>query len=427
MYHNNQWLALTKERSEAWLYRIKDQDPFSQNNWYIKFINFYTYNKTDREYILPASLSKPIDMNLPINVDMWDINLYPKQSQVISKLEFDIMMWDKTWMIVSDTWTWKSYMILWLINLLKQKTVVVVPNIAIAEWLLKKFQWHCDVDIIVAKDIDKKDPDVAIVVVQSFNKIYNKLNKRYSVLLLDECHKLPKTRIAQLNNWYWKFICWLTATPQRKEFWIDWFKIMYKNIYNTWLKSLPIKIFHYTYKYDYSIKEIMEAQKWYAPDSPEIQRRLYINNRDRLVHLWWVIKSLREKWFKRFIIFTDRVDHATKIKEYLWEGYLMTWAIKNKEYFDKEEYIIIWLTQCVWEWFDLPELEVWILFMSTRWINTVEQTAWRIKRKDGKKEFWYYVDFDDRMKMWWSKQKVLWWYDRKKIYKDNWREILDIN
>ncbi len=418
--------AYTTNRTEALRYRVVDADQFNQQQWYTKYVDFFEYHKP--YYVLPPHLGKQksVTNNKEIKF-LAGYSLLWYQAQAIDYMEVIYSLWEKSGMIVSGTATWKSYILLGLMNLFKRKTCIVVPTKNIAKGLNDKFKGICNSEIVVASEIDKKDPDVMIISWLSFNKCYDKINERYDVLLLDETHRMSKSRVWQLNRWKWLFVCWVTATPLRKEYGMNWFEILFKNIYDTKKQSLPVKVFKYPYHYNYSLEEIRKAWEWLAPESPEIYRRLYIANQDRLVHIWGIIKRLREKWFKKIMIFTDRVSHTKIIQEYLGEGYLMTGATKSWEFEWKDEYIIIWMMQCAGEWFDVPDLEVGILYMSTSWENTLDQSAGRMRRKYKWKDHAIYIDFVDTMQFAGGKKKVLWRYKRNTIYKKKWREVLSFN
>ena len=73
--------------------------------------------------------------------------------------------------------------------------------------MYEKFINIVDAERITAKQIDDKDPDVMIITAQSFNKVYEKINDRYDILLIDEVHYMPKKRVDQINRWKGMFVC----------------------------------------------------------------------------------------------------------------------------------------------------------------------------------------------------------------------------
>ena len=264
---------------------------------------------------------------------------------------------------------------------------------------------------------------------KTFSRLYEQLNdSRYQLLLIDEWHNLPQLRKDQINLWKWQFVCTVTATPQRKQYNIDWFRMLLGNIYDTWLQSLPVKVITYEYKYDYPIDVVMKASEGLAPESPELQRRLVCQNVDRISHLSLVISEFINKWFKRFIVFTDRVQHTELIQQHLkckYPTYILSGSTDKQEILANlpEAYVLIGITRCCWEWFDLPELECGIIFVSSSRVNTIDQTAWRMRRTNWDKTFAYYVDFIDNLKIAGSKPKKLGFYKRKTIYQEKGRSV----
>jgi superfamily II DNA or RNA helicase len=263
----------------------------------------------------------------------------------------------------------------------------------------------------------------------SFNNIFEHVNVMYDTIICDEGHHLSSKRKDQLNMRRWDFICMLTATPERKEYWQEWFKIYLGNIHDTEKQALPVKVITYEYDHDYTVDEVIKAQDGLSPESPELYRRLYCYNPDRVDHLKQILLHLKiVLWFKKIIVFTDRTAHIDLIQSIIPGTIRLTWT-ENKTKFleeiaNKDEYLIVAMSQCAGEWFDLPELECWILFMSTSWNNTIDQTAGRIRRFSWDKETAYYIDFIDNLRIMWWKKKKLWRYERSRIYKKKGRDVV---
>jgi len=435
--YDNYWRATTLYKDEASRYRIEDRqiDYAAIKNWYqsyTKYSNFYHYDKPSRTYYLPISLHKRNHW-LWTDIDMvWDFKLYDYQWDAVKFVSNVFDSWKKSAMVVSWTWTGKTYTMLWITYQFKRKTLIVVPTKLIAKWVNETFKVFCDSKVVVSWDIKKKNfifPDVMITTASSFNNMYDTTNWMYQVLILDEIQYMPEKRVWQINMWKWQFVCWLTATPERKAFWIDWYKIMFWNIYDTEKQSLPVKVLTYDYQYNYSISEFMKAQEWLPPDSPEVYRRLYWQNIDRVEHLEIIISELKNKWFNKFVIFTDRIDNVELIVSNIkiLPTVKLTWKTDKEEFRwiikSMQEYIIVAIDKCAWVWFDLPELECWILFMSTSWNNTLDQSAGRMRRKYWDKEYAFYVDFIDTIQISSWKKKKLWRYERNRIYKNKKRSV----
>jgi superfamily II DNA or RNA helicase len=108
----------------------------------------------------------------------------------------------------------------------------------------------------------------------------------------------------------------------------------------------------YKYEHTYPIDDYITAAQDYAPDSPEILRRLLINNDNRLETLQSLLQDI-QKQFKRIIIFVDRVDYAEKIHKAIEHSYIMTGAYDNNAtknlLLKLDSYVLVAMTQCVRE------------------------------------------------------------------------------
>ena len=217
------------------------------------------------------------------------------------------------------------------------------------------------------------------------------------MLICDEWHKVPPKRREQICKWKWSLIYWLSATPIRKEFWREWIEKLFGKIHLTWLTSLPVKVYIHRFRYNYNQEEMEEASEWLAPDSNEIYRRLVTNNKLRYQELLKVLKKLDSMWYTKYIIFSDRVSHIEQtiwILDSVWYNTIWYYWKTDKDIADglikrHQNYIIVGHPSSCGEWFDVPELEVSILFTSTGWEWAVRQIAWRSKRYSWEKKNLY--------------------------------------
>lgn len=390
----------------------------------------YFYKKITEQsldiFYLPPSYWKYTEPKTKINFTFSSTSLHEYQINAVKRMYWKVKTWSRSSFIVSWTWTGKSYMILWAISLFKARTLIVVPNKSISKWLYEKIKPYWDIEIITGKWVIETKADVVVIHYQTFNKYYDQLNGLYDILIIDEWHKSPAERVSQYCLWKWSFILWLSATPQRKEFDTIWFKLIFGALYDTKVTALPVEVAYYKYEHEYSETELVIASEWYSPDSNEIMRNLVINNEDRYKHLLHILNVLEENWYTKIIIFSDRVKHIEKTLSYInlsWFKWVpIYWWVKYD--IDKirelEKYAIVCNIESVGEGFDLPELEVWILFVSSSWENRLTQTAWRVNRAYGNKKFWLYIDFVDYVKLFnWTKAKPLWRYARKRFWETN--------
>ncbi len=423
---------------EVNVYVIKDERKrrWIQANW--AWRNIYTYDKSNRiSYLPPVAFPWAIEKWIipkdwrnseykQIKSKFDDTCLYGYQKESIDKMQEYLNLWWKWFFIRSGTATWKSFIICGIIDRLKSKTLVVAPKLIINSQLKDDLNNYFDNVMITGKDIKKNLPelltaDVLVITHIALNLYFDELNNAwFDTLLLDEWHYCPTTRTDQFNKWKWRNIVWLSANRQRKDVAKEHFSKLYWGYYNTNQEATPVKAIVYRYKYNYSIEEYIKAQEWYAPDSPEINRRLLINNSDRAAKLVDIIKVVSKR-FNKIIIFVDRTDLLDILTWLFPDAYTMRWWkdnvwIKN-ELLWKKKYLLISMEQVVREGMNIPWLELWVLFFSSSEINTVQQLAWRVRRIVDWKEYWYLLDFVDTISLEWSKTKVLWYYNRKKIYK----------
>lgn len=390
------------------------------------WVKFYVYDKDTNTYHLPPSAWKKIlQDDVMINYSMQTSDLMDYQIDIIKKIRDDNM---RSWFIVSWTGTGKSYMLSGLIALNKKKTLIVVPNISIARWLLKKLsKWSSSIFLAQwAKILWAEKYDIVICHHTTFNTHYEYLNGKYCQLIIDEWHHLPTKRIIQINKRKWTFVYWLSATPIRKEFGVEWIEKIFWKIYDTWVQALAVKVFIHKFRYNYDETELEQASNGLAPDSNEIFRRLVTWNKKRYEELIKILDQLKLIWYTKYIIFSDRVKHIETIMRYLKEnGYNPVWYYwaSNKDESEKEikaldEYVIVWHPTSCGEWFDVPSIEVSILFTSTGREAIIEQMAWRARRYDSNKKEWILVDFVDQLSIMGGKTKSLSFSKRIKVYKE---------
>jgi len=388
-------------------------------------VKLYHYDRPSNTYRLPPNAWE-IRVNrerIPFSLESsW---LYDYQKEILSKIRYTKK---RAGFIVSWTATWKSYMLAWLIWLYAQKTLIVVPNISIARWLLEKLsKWSSSVYLAQWAKIQWAEQfDIVICHHTTFNTHYDYLNWLYGTLILDEGHHLPVKRIQQLTQWKWWTIFWLTATPKRKEFGKEWIEKIFGPIYYTWVEALPVQVYINKFRYDYSVEELEKASDWLSPDSNEIFRRLIMNNDKRYDELINILHKLDSQWYTKYIIFSDRREHIQKIlaklDENWYNGIDYYWGsdknISEAKIKTSEKFVIVWHPTSCGEWFDVPSIEVSMLYVSTGREPVISQIAWRARRYDWEKKSWILVDFVDQISIMGGKTKSLSFSKRMKVYKE---------
>jgi len=399
----------------------------------------YTYDKKEKLYYLPP-------VSFPWAIEKWYIDknwrnqtynkiksrfdssvMYWYQKESVSKMSEYLDAWGKAFFIRSWTATWKSFMIYGIIDSLRSKTLIVAPKKIINSQLFDDLEKYFDNVKTTGKAIGKNldgllKADILIITHQALNLYYDKINDAwFDTMLLDEWHYVPESRTEQFNKWKGRNIIWLSANRQRKDVSEENFPKLYWWFYDTWEEAVDMRVVTYKYKYEYSIDDFINAGKWYAVDSPEINRKLVINNKDRLEALLEILDNVKSK-YNKIIIFTDRTSQIDILSEQLPWAFVMKWGLDNVATKNKllwlDNYVLLAMEQVVREWMNIPWLEFWILFFSSSEINTIQQLAGRVRRFAPGKEFWYLLDFIDILSIeWYWKKKIMWYYNRKKIYK----------
>lgn len=345
--------------------------------------------------------------------------------------------WDHLYMIDSFIVNHNTKMVLWIIQTAGLPTILVVPNTAVRNVNVREISQFTSCIPWVGGETPTEKANVYVMTSKTFNLVYEKVNGSFDILLIDESHRLPPTRVSQINQWKWCFVCWLTATPYRKEFSEEWFKMLFGEYFDTQKTALSMKIGVYRYERDYEMSEAISAAEGYAPESNEILRNLVINDEKRMDALMDVMNKLWKLWYRRYIVFSDRVDHIEKIYDriaksipytYHYYGSTSTEAKKKvEEEFHKQPYwVIVGHPESCGEWFNVPSLEVAIMFTSTSWEGRIEQIAGRVRRYSGEKNHWLLVDFADFYRIAGSKKKAMGFYNRSKIYQERWRETFNL-
>lgn len=425
------WRNTTTDKWVAMRYRVVDNNDtskFTKHKFdYVKYINMF-YKWTDC-YYLPPSVWIFKQITRPIYMKPWvSFQLRDHQQDVINFVREQIQQWRRSCFIESATWSGKTYMLLWICNLIWWRAIIGVPTKAIWNQIVETISqyYHC------WWYKEWCDFDVAVVCHKTLNIKYDDIANTFDVLLLDELHNLPKKRIQQIVLRKWSFVFWCTATPIRKEFGIEWFKMLLWWYFNTWVKTLPVHVFGIHSRINISISEYNEQLGDLPQESPEILRRIIINNTSRNEMIVRLIKRLRSIWLTKVIFFSDRTQHLEILSSLIGDESILFYGksdiVKAKErVLTLEKYVILGNIKTCWEWFDLPELQCWILWVSTSWVKSIIQMAWRMVRPSWNKTCAYFIDIFDTLTVWQSRPKPLGHYQRRKIYREMGRSINDIS
>lgn len=431
MHIDQRWRAWTTNKESRMKYRIQSKE----NVDFIKNPNVKAYYKKFWKWISMFTLHKNIAL-LPPSVwnffpckntitQLKEFSLREHQSNALDFVQQQIADNKRSCFVESVTWSGKTYLLLWVCSLW-WNSIIVVPN----RWI-----WHQLVDTIsnyyTCWWYWTWSYDVTIICYASFNKVYEDINWSFDFLLLDELHNIPQARRDQIIKWKWSFIFWCTATPIRKEFDIDWFKLLLWNVFNTWVKTIPVNVFLAKNEIKVSLSDYIKLTTWLAPESPEALRRVVVNNDDRNQKIFALIKRLWKLWMKKLIFFSDRTQHLENLSSIIWDDAILFYGKSDiddvkQRIKSKDCYVILWNIKCCWEWFDVPELQCWILWVSTTWVKSIVQMAWRMVRIFPWKTEAFFVDIMDTLQVDTSKKKYLWTSQRKKMYQELWWNIRDL-
>lgn len=434
------WCNYTTAREEAYKYRLVDKSPnrWAKVSWtmYTKYVKLFYYDKKTKTYWLPpvtwGDRKAMIGFWQEIHVDPI-MKLWEWQQKTIDYCYNSFSQGVSSILIDSTVWTWKTIMMLWIIEKFKCRTLITVPSDAIGIGIQEKLQQYCDAKYLnwakIRHAFDKNNlPDILITHRQSWVNCRELINWYYDLMINDEQHHLSDWMKMMCNTWKGRGVIWLTWTPFRREMEKSDFLKYFQKIYNTWLESLPVKVLTHKYFHNYSINDYIKACEGLEPESPEALRRLVNANEERLQEIKKVVWKLYHiYWFKRLILFVDRREYQEKIKANIFpNAYVINWDTNKEQIInelkDKDEYLIIWMIWACGEGFDIPAIQVWILFYSTSREWSLEQAIGRSRRFSWDKKYGYRVDFQETAKIE-NTYKNFWVNERMKRYRERWFDI----
>ena len=436
-------------------FRIKDlreiaqfiKDP-AQRQYFAthpKMIELYEKVKMDDwtvRYYLPRwaywDPEKPRDLSL---LTAWPLcilddiagELYDYQFKAVESMINSIQS-TSWWLIVSDTWTWKTRMIRALAKCMERPIVFVTPNITIQTNAVNSFAER-GMELIPINGLQEDiDPEKSYAChYKTLDMNYDKLNDWRRILICDEAHICPCDTLLRAiclwrNDNERTCVFWVTATPYRQEFKQDGFKLIFGTMFETWAKALPMHVIRLKRNRSYTVDYMMQCKWDLSSESYEIYRNMLNNDEDRtqeIIDMALKCYHKNESW--KILIFCDRVEYAEKlyekIKSEIWQDAILHIGKTSKQDLQKsleksKQYIIVWTVGCCGEWLDLPALTTWILTFNTSNQKVIAQIAWRMRRNFEGKEYWFLIDFADIIQVWWGKKYYGWISWRAKIYEE---------
>ncbi len=439
--HSSNWIAYTTDKNFAEKFKVEDNKPihFIKNKRYQEYLRIHwSYKKfyrciNKKYYVLPPSKwFNIVKKKWELKISDW---LHARQKEWVEHVVNTYNEWKKSSFLISWTWTGKWHILPSIINSFDGLNILVLaPNNVVWERLMDDL-WDLFFQYVRWKKILEFEWWLVLTLYKTFNMYFDHINSKFDIVIIDEWHHVWWQ--LETNLYLWKsFILWMSATPYRNEYNEDWFKMFFWDMYDTEKQALPVKVYEYKFKYEYAAEDVIAAQEWLPTTSPEIYRRLIIWNKSRYEDLVLIIENVSNKWFRNFIVFSDRLDHISKLEEILknefsnkhvvvikWESDVLKIMEELK---DRHDIIIIWSTSVVKEGMNIPQLEVWILFTSSSFKWWIDQMVGRVRRFYWDKEFGYFIDFQDYISIAWSKYKSPWVYSRRKAYKSFWWSIWNL-
>lgn len=384
--------------ARSYKYYMYDKD----NN--VVFFPKWAYQHMEKKYYY----SKHWDIWKKIDVK-FNGKLFDWQQKIVDDATIE-----NSWLIQAPTGSWKSYIIQWLIDKIKTKTIVLSPSVEIARWLYDKFtgdgglKW-CTVWMMWWGS--KTTGDVIIMVSDTFSLRWKELSWEYPMLIIDEAHEefTSNKRIEQLCLYQCDYLYWLTATPEREE--------------------VPTEAFDLVFgKRHIAVKEVMKPQiAVYKYDNPKIypldwqdKIRTIFADKERTEKQADIVKSAMLCNRNMWLVLVSQKDVAEELTEAInrqWvyaESYTWDTNVKiRKEVLKRiheKKGVMVATYQTVWTWFDYPQLDTCFYYCPVKFQWRVKQAVWRILRECETKSFPLLVEWIDR-------ELQYQWFQRMKLYK----------
>lgn len=297
----------------------------------------------------------------------------------------------KCWLIKLSTWIWKSHVIIDIIELYNVPTLILVHNIKTMTDMhnnFKKFTNYKKIWLWWWQH--KKEKEITIMTKKSFCLHYDKLENNYWLILVDEApvwfsSMFYYTMNKYNNNRKWVWFYGLSATPEKidlnEQDLAKYFgRIIQVNEEDEEKIQPKFKMFDYRYHWIYLY------------ENPAEMRTALTENKERIKIQ---IEKAREliQWRNCILILTDRVSEAEYFYNNVWwNKYIITWKTKDvddiakiKEAEEKikqgKKIILIWTSQKIWIWVDIPFIDCIMLISAIKFHSTVIQSVWRWLRK----------------------------------------------
>jgi len=314
--------------------------------------------------------------------DEWKEQLIAEQNMIMNDIDFE---WRRTWLIEMKTGRWKSILQIKLTEHFQEKTLILCHNIKTLTELKKKFQDFSNYDPWVYYSKKKEIKEITITTHVSFIQSHDQFRWKFGLLLCDECdHWTSSDMVKAIIFSDCDALFWLTWTPYRQDLstedmtLIFWPHIKVKNQANNWYNIIPdIVRVMYNNSTVYSFNDRHDMKEQLMHDKSRLEQQ---------------IKFVQEahKQSKIWLLLVDRVEECSIFYEQItniWiPCYIMNWETKVEDdeiwikQMKEQKWIIVWTSQKVWRWVDIPEIDAIYLFYPCRFEWQVVQAVWRALR-----------------------------------------------
>lgn len=286
----------------------------------------------------------------------------------------------------------KTVMGIWLMCILKKKTLIVVhKSFLVNQWKkrLEQYVPEAKVGIIQQNKIEVDDNDIVIGMLQSISmKDYDdEIFEDFGLTIIDEVHHLGAQVFSNLfKKVNTKYMCGLTATPNRED---KLEKVIYWYIGNIlYFEAAKVNQNIKVIICNYSIKHrlfdiVINKRTQNAQISTMITNITSITERTKTI-CNFILKIKNEENKRKILILSERIEHLEKMNNYVSElsNYSTSFYIggmNEKKLEEAEKAEIIFSTyQMSSEGLDIPTLNTIVLTTSRK---NVEQSVGRILRK----------------------------------------------
>ena len=290
-----------------------------------------------------------------------------------------------------------SYLTMWIINLYKYRTLIIVPTTKLLVEMQEKIKKLMDYDCGVFYWLKKDVKDITVTTHKSF--VENDLWE-FPCIIVDECDtNLSRSMIDKLNLSNVDILVWMTWTPTRIELDTKDLELFFwPYLQCWWYKEVPTEAIQYVYRRNNAEKNL------YVWDSFAETRTAILQNETRLNKIVEKCLEIKSK-YNIMLILTDRIEECEILQSLMPDSVVINWGTKLKH--DNEHierirnswWIIIGTRQKMGRWVDVPEIDCVALVWAFKFKSAVIQAIWRALRKfEWKNDIGVYVFSDDIMR-----------------------------